>query len=63
MIGTYLFIVFAILDSNYSSTSIADSLVMIFTSMFFIFFSFKKQWFRPAVTTLNEFLHNKPPNI
>ena len=62
IIGAYVFIVFAILDSNYSSMYIAEPLVMLFTSILFIFVSVKRKWFRPAVTTLNEFLHTKPPN-
>jgi len=63
IIGVYIFIVFAILDSSYSSMHLAESLVTLFTSIFFIFVSFKKKWFRPSVTTLNEFLHSKPPKI
>jgi hypothetical protein len=63
IIGAYLCIVFAFLDSFYSSTYIAEPLVMVFASILFIFVSVKRKWFRPAVTTLNEFLHTKPSNL
>jgi hypothetical protein len=63
IIGTYLCIVFAFLDSFYSSTYITEPLVMVFASILFIFVSVRRKWFRPAVTTLNEFLHTKPSNL
>lgn len=63
IIGAYLCIVFAISDSFYSSMHIAEPLVMVFASILFIFVSVKRKWFRPTVTTLNEFLHTKPPNL
>lgn len=62
IIGLF-FIVFAIFDSFYSSMYIAEPLMMLFASILSTFVSIKQKWFRPAVTTLNEFLHTKPPNV